>query len=87
MSTLVCAHDGVEVVESRTGKLIHLDELPRGTGDHDIDAVDLHEYLSEKDKIADWKAAAAQLMSHHASIHPVSDCPFVVALATAIRGR
>lgn len=84
MSDLVCATDGVPVTANRLQRLVHLGELPKGTDpDHEIRAVAPAEFASGAGAKLDIRAAVEDMLAHHATLHPVSDCEWARVLARA----
>lgn len=81
----VCAVDGVEVAESRSGRLVHVDELPRGTENHDIVEVSAEAFRAGRDSRSDLRAAIEDMLLHHDSMHPSSACEFSDRLHRALR--
>ena len=82
----VCAKDGVPVGESRTGRLVHLDQLPDGVDpEHEVDSVEQEAWLASVVKRSDVRMLAAALMRHHADFHADPQCPFVKQLDAALR--
>ena len=87
VTVYVCRHDGIQVGESRAGRLVHLDELPKDLAEHDIDLVEADEYLGRQDYAQDLRAAAQDMLVHHASLHPHSGCSWAERLEAATRTR
>lgn len=80
----VCGVDGVEVRESRTGRLVHVDELPRGTdSDHEIVVVGRDDWEAGWQKDVSLRAAVDDMLQHHSSLCPWSACEFTERLAAA----
>ncbi len=86
--TLLCEVDGVEVVEAKSGRMVHLDALPKGVDpDHEIKLVDPLAYGILRDQELDVHIVAGELLTHHLASHPLSDCPFGQRMAEALRAR
>lgn len=83
--TTVCAVDGVEVTTTRTNRLIHLDELPAGTEEHEIFGVDRDAWLEGVVKRADERALVVALMMHHRTVHPDPACAWLAQLEAAMK--
>lgn len=81
----VCRHDGVLVTTSKTNRLVHAGELPRGTPEHEIAITSRALYEANFKVKADLRTAVADFMEHHATLHPVADCPWVENVQTALR--
>lgn len=86
MSVLVCALDGVEMGSTRSGALIHLDEIPREVPEHFIEEViESSEYQRRSDSRVNLKGAVEDLLAHHATLHPLSECAWAARIRTALR--
>lgn len=80
-----CGHDGVPVAVARSGRLIHLDELPQDMPEHEIIPIADGEFeVAVVRKIA-LREAASDMLSHHAALHPESDCEWARNLRLALR--
>jgi hypothetical protein len=83
-----CAVDGVAIGESRSGRLVHLGELPKGVDpDHDIVAIAASEYADEVAVNSDLKSAVEDLILHHATLHPLTECVWTDRVHSALRSR
>lgn len=82
----VCVVDGVHAGMARSGKLVHLDDLPEDVESHDVEKVVTRatwNYVSvQKNNLA---VVAAEMLVHHTGIHPASDCEFAKRLEAALR--
>lgn len=86
--SLVCADCGVAVGETRTGKIVHTDELPDGAEVHDVTAVTEREaFTAATQDSFDLRRVAQDMLIHHGALHPLSDCEWAKRLEVAIRGR
>ena len=83
--TLVCSRDGVEIALSRSGAFIHLDEIPKGVGDHEIVGVDRDACRHRHDAQSDLKMLVDEMVLHHATLHQISECPWAQKLLEAAR--
>lgn len=82
----VCVYDGVPVTVSSRGVLVHLDSLPKGVEpDHDVIAVPEIDFRLFEEKRFSLKAAAEDMLAHHATLHPEAGCEWAVALQQALR--
>ena len=81
----VCAYDGVDVGTSASGKLVHLGGLPEGTEEHDIVIVGRDVYEHRQHERESLKFAVVDLMAHHANLHPVADCPWLLRVDEALK--
>lgn len=81
-----CDICGVEVAESRSGKLVHVDAIPKGYEDHEVEIVVPAEELRARQLAAsDLKGAAQDMLAHHITGHPEADCAFAQNLRRALR--
>jgi hypothetical protein len=86
VSTLVCAVDGVELAESRSGALVHLDAIPKGVDpDHEVESVDYTVYALATEQRSALKTAAEDMLVHHATLHPAEGCEWAERLERAAR--
>lgn len=81
----VCAIDGVPVGKSRSGLLVHLDELPENAEPHDAVPVTREQWASGQSPRAVLRQAAQDMLVHHVGGHPEADCQFAQNLREAIR--
>lgn len=81
----VCPVDGVPVGATRSGTLVHLDDLPSGVPEHVVDRVSREAYEAKRDQRADLRAAAADMVLHHATMHPAGECDWTRRLTDALR--
>lgn len=83
---MVCARDGVVVVESRRSGWLHTDDIPKGHEPHDVDEVtSREEWEAGQARRTNLHGLAAELIEHHTVAHPFSDCEFSQRLAEALR--
>lgn len=84
--TYVCKLDGVDISANRAGKWVHIEELPRGVDPHDVDAIVEKEIWDRAyggtEKL---KAAISDLLIHHASLCPISECAHARSLQAAAK--
>lgn len=86
--SMVCRLDGVSLVQGRGLVWRHTDALPQGVDpDHEPLPVESEEFERAEHDRQDVHQLAAELLHHHVSIHPVSDCPFAVRLTQALRSK
>ncbi len=71
------------VGENRSGALIHLDDIPDGFDYHDAVAVDADRYFALLENRSDLKSAAEDMVLHHATLHPITDCEWAQRLLEA----
>ncbi len=82
----VCGNCGILVVEAKSGRLVHVDDLPKDADpNHEIVPVAAADFIHDAEMRYSLKAAAEDMLVHHASFHPASDCPWVVVLERALR--
>jgi hypothetical protein len=84
VTTFVCAVDGALVGESRRG-LVHVEALPGGTPEHDIEAISLDAWNALLDKSSNLKRAAEEMLAHHETLHPA--CEWADRLDVALHDR
>lgn len=85
MSETVCRYDGVEVTTARNGRLVHVEEVPRGVPEHEIDITSRGLWEQKFRERADLRLAVAELVEHHVTFHPGSDCEWVERVNTALK--
>lgn len=86
MVSPVCATDGVPVGAAKSGRFVHLDDLPHGVDpDHEIEAVPWSDFFASEDRRVTLKGAAEDMLAHHATLHPASDCPWAEVLGRALK--
>lgn len=84
--TLVCRTDGVAVGASRSGRLVHLGELPKGTDpDHEVEAVEADELVSTLTGELLIRDAAHDMLEHHAALCPSRQCEWAERLRQALK--
>ncbi len=81
----VCATCGVESVMSGRGRLIHVDAIPRGYEVHEVDDLMDGDAWLVHHGVTSLKAAAEDMLVHHTTGHPESDCAFARNLRAALR--
>jgi hypothetical protein len=79
----LCGVCGVTVAEARNGRVIHLDAIPKGYPPHDVEPVD----AAPVDSATRLRGAAEDMLIHHISGHPESDCAFAQNLRRALGVR
>ncbi len=83
---LVCAHDGVDLAQARTGRWVHLGELPKEADpEHDPEPIAKASYSLTTFNREMLRQAAADMIRHHGAIHPDSACEFTIRLRAALR--
>lgn len=84
--TLVCRVDGVGVARSRSGRWVHVGQLPREADpEHEVDPVEAGALVSTLERELTLRDAALDMMTHHDQLHPSHDCPWAQALSRALR--
>lgn len=81
----VCRFCGVDVGTTKTLRLIHLGEIPRGFDEHEIEATSRVMYEQMVQRRSDLKIAAADMLVHHSTLHPIADCQWGQRLSAALR--
>jgi hypothetical protein len=85
---MVCAVDGVALVQSKTGRWVHVDGIPREADpDHEPRPVESEEYARVTERVFGLKAAAEGMLAHHNSLHPADGCPWAERLVLALAPR
>ena len=83
---VVCMTCGATIAMARSGAWVHTEQPPDGTDpEHEIVVgarSDLDRYRAERGDLA---TALSELVVHHASVHPPSDCPFIERARAALR--
>ncbi len=83
---LVCSIDGVAIAWANTGKWVHLDMVPSGADpDHAIDPVHPSLFRFKREQDIGVREASIDLLRHHSTYHPESDCEWAIALGEALR--
>lgn len=85
MNATVCRYDGVEVMAARNGRLVHVEEVPRGVPEHEIDITSRALWEQKFRERSDLRLAVAELVEHHLTLHPGSDCQWVENVNTALK--
>jgi len=85
VTELVCMTDGVSVVVSRAGPLVHVDELPPHTDEHVIAPVNKDWWWEHVGARSALKAAAEDMLAHHATLHPSAGCEWAEKLGRAVK--
>lgn len=86
VNVTVCAIDGVRVAESRAGRLVHTEEIPKGIDpDHEIVEIPLSHFCEQRGSQADLVSAVQDLLLHHATLHPLTDCEFAARVTSSLR--
>lgn len=82
----VCAVDGVLVGRSRSGRWIHLDDLPEKTDpEHEVQPVNASRYNAAQLSGMSLRLAATDMLRHHATLHPDVGCEWAANLMNALR--
>jgi hypothetical protein len=80
----VCGTCGVEIAEARNGHLVHIDNIPRGFDIfHEVTALPEEEWRTLRGRPS-LKGAAEDMLVHHVTGHPESDCAFAQNLRRAL---
>ena len=80
---MVCAIDGVPLVQNRLGRWLHADEIPRGIDpDHVPVPIDAEEYERALAESETLKTAALAMLRHHDVLCP--GCEFRAMLRRAL---
>ncbi len=83
---IVCGICGVPVGAAKNGRFVHLDDIPQGVNpDHEITPVPSSDFFNAEDYRFTLKGAAEDMLAHHATLHPASDCPWAVVLQRALK--
>jgi hypothetical protein len=83
----VCLVDGVDVGAAKSGRLVHLGDLPKGVDpDHDVIAVPFDDFIRVTEGRISLRAAAEDMLAHHATLHPAKECQWAAVLERALRG-
>lgn len=81
----VCAACGVLVTVAKSGRLVHLDDIPKGVDpQHEVVAVAEADFSRAEDYRFTLKGAAEDMLAHHAALHPASDCEWAAVLRRAL---
>lgn len=81
----VCGKCGVAIGHTASGKAVHLDEVPKGVGYHDAEPKAASEWLRESDERQDIRRSAHDMLAHHASLCPATECAWARNLREALR--
>ena len=82
----VCEVCGVLVTKARSGRFVHLDDIPDGINpDHWIISVDASDFREGAEKRLTLKGAAEDMLLHHATLHPVKGCEWAEVLLRALK--
>ena len=86
MQMNICGRCGSRIAIAKSGRLVHLDEIPKGVDpDHEIAATTESDYAAQYDYRFTLKGAAEDMLAHHATLHPSSECEWAVLLRRALR--
>jgi hypothetical protein len=81
----VCRTCGVQVTNAKSGRLVHLDDIPTGfSPDHEIVATSAADFLESAHARVSLKGAAEDMLAHHDALHPGSECPWADVLRRAL---
>lgn len=83
----VCSSDGVPVVQNRTGRWFHVDSLPESAEPHDPLALSVKAWMEQQRAVPAFvslRDAATDMLTHHVTGHPESQCPFAKQLREAL---
>lgn len=81
----VCATCGAATGESRSGRTVHIEGIPKGYPEHDVEAtVTAQEWQTQSFAATDLKGAAQDMLAHHITGHPEADCAFAQNLRRAL---
>ena len=83
---IVCAVDGVELVEARGDRLLHAGSLPPETPEHDPEPVEWDALMAKRAARSELVLAVEDMLVHHATLHPHKDCQWAEALQRALAG-
>lgn len=82
---VVCRVCGVPVTNARSGRLVHLDDIPDGVDpSHEIEATSGADFLENMGARLTLKGAAEDMLAHHAVLHPEQDCEWAKLLRRAL---
>ena len=83
---VVCKRCGVAAAITRTEKWIHVASIPREFDEHDVEeTISLTEFEAQVQEDQDVKALAEDLIRHHVTVHPATECEWVSRLSQALR--
>lgn len=81
----VCGICGVLVATAKSGRLVHLDDIPKGSDpDHEIVAIPVSDFVLAQGGRVSLKGAAEDMLAHHATLHPESGCAWAEVLRRAL---
>ncbi len=81
----VCGSCGVAIAAAKNGRLVHLDDLPKGSDpDHEIVAVATSDFVQAEESRFTLKGAAEDMLAHHATLHPATECEWAEVLRRAL---
>ena len=81
----VCGVCGVLATEARSGRLVHLDDIPDGVPVHEIFVVAESDFREGAEKRFTLKGAAEDMLLHHATLHPSEGCEWAEVLRRALK--
>lgn len=82
----VCSVDGAAVAQARNGRWVHTDSLPDWVDpEHEIDPVESRHFVLRQTHELGLREAATDMLRHHDTIHPGSDCEWSRNLMDALR--
>jgi hypothetical protein len=82
----ICGRCGIPITVAKSGRLVHLDDLPKGIDpDHEIAATTQSDFEAYQDYRFTLKGAAEDMLAHHATLHPSSECEWAAVLRRALR--
>ncbi len=82
----VCKRDGVLIGTNKALRLVHLDELPAGVGDHEIEIISASTYEAWAAKQRSVREAALDMLVHHKTLCSLAECGWEARLSSALRG-
>lgn len=83
---VVCAVEGTRLARARsTGNWVHVDLIPEGVPDHDPEPISAAQFELKSARYGSLHDAAVDMLRHHDTLHPGSDCEWARRLWEALR--
>lgn len=83
---VVCTTCGVAIGLSGDGSCWwHLDGYPEDVPNHDAEPVEESVYQKKQEAFTDTRILVEELIRHHTTFHPMSDCNFSTRVLAALR--
>ena len=85
---MVCTTCGIVAALTGSGKWVHVAAIPREYEEHDVENVIPHEeWVRLLEERASLKQAVADLVLHHATLHPLDGCEWSRRVNELLRTR